>query len=50
MRNILITVMMLVVVVVMFTGIINGEDGVKQQIQQQGTNASEEIGSITITE
>lgn len=43
MRNILVTIMMIVVVVVMFVTIINSEDGLKGEIEDQGKQAVQEI-------
>jgi hypothetical protein len=47
MRNILVTVMMLVVVMLLFNSIIadNGT-GTRMQIQNQGTSANSQIGSL----
>ncbi|MBJ6361531.1 hypothetical protein ACFOQM_09555 [Paenibacillus sp. GCM10012307] len=47
MRNILMTVMLLVVVVVLFNGIITQSNtGTQAQIQKQGTDANAKIGSL----
>lgn len=47
MRNILMTVMMLVVVVLLFNAIIAQDGtGTKAQIQSQGTSANTRIGSL----
>jgi hypothetical protein len=47
MRNILMTVMMLIVVVIMFNSIItNGTDGTKKRIEDKGTAVNTEIGSL----
>lgn len=48
MRNILITVMMLIVVALMFNGIIaNDTTGTRARIESQGTSANTTIGSMT---
>lgn len=48
MKNILMTVMMLIVVVILFNGIISKEGtGTKAQIQSQGNSANLQIGTIT---
>ncbi|CAM3379414.1 hypothetical protein [Marinicrinis lubricantis] len=47
MRNILMTVMMILVVVLLFVNIVSGTGGVKEQIQTQGTNAKTKISSLT---
>ncbi|WP_202113416.1 hypothetical protein [Paenibacillus sp. MMS18-CY102] len=47
MRNILITVMMIVVVIVMFNTIISADStGTKEQILTQGTNANTKISTL----
>jgi len=47
MKNILMTVMMLVVVVILFNNIVSKEGtGTKAQIQSQGDNANTRIGSL----
>lgn len=48
MRNILVTVMMLVVVVVLFMSIINGDAGIKAEIEEQGRQAITQIKDVTI--
>lgn len=48
MRNILVTVMMIVVVVVLFMSIINSDTGVKSSIEQQGNRAISHINSVSI--
>ncbi|WP_308636083.1 hypothetical protein [Paenibacillus silvisoli] len=49
MRNILITVMMLVVVVLLFNGVVAQDtNGTKDQIETQGTAANTKIKTITI--
>ncbi|UVI31314.1 hypothetical protein [Paenibacillus spongiae] len=49
MRNILMTVMMLVVVVLLFNTIISKDTtGTKAQIESQGTSANTKIGSLTL--
>lgn len=48
MRNILITAMMIVVVIVLFVGIINGDSGIKVRIQDQGDHASDQIRDALI--
>lgn len=48
MKNILMTVMLLVVVVLLFNNIVAKEGtGTKAQIQTQGENANTRIGSIS---
>ncbi|MFC5530850.1 hypothetical protein [Cohnella yongneupensis] len=48
MRNILITVMMLIVVALMFNSIIaNDTTGTRAQIEKHGTTANTTLGSIT---
>ncbi|MEW9701248.1 hypothetical protein [Paenibacillus sp. SI8] len=47
MRNILITVMMLIVVAVLFTTIINdGSTGMKKNIETHGTKANTNIAAL----
>ncbi|WP_205516968.1 hypothetical protein [Paenibacillus sp. SYP-B3998] len=47
MRNILITVMMLIVVAVLFTTIINdGSTGMKKNIETHGTKANADITAL----
>jgi hypothetical protein len=47
MRNILITVMMLIVVAVLFTSIINdGSTGMKKNIETHGTRANTNITAL----
>lgn len=47
MRNILITVMMLIVVAVMFNSIIaKDQTGTKARIESQGTSANTTLGSL----
>jgi len=49
MRNILITVMMLIVVALMFNGVIaNDSTGVQARIKSQGTTANTTIENITL--
>ncbi|WP_164545766.1 hypothetical protein [Paenibacillus albus] len=49
MRNILITVMMLVVVVLLFNAVVAKDStGTKDQIETQGVNANTKIGTIVI--
>ncbi|UJF32543.1 hypothetical protein [Paenibacillus hexagrammi] len=48
MRNILITVMMLIVVALLFTSIINdGTTGMRHNIQTHGTTANTNITALT---
>ncbi|WP_192043392.1 hypothetical protein [Paenibacillus lycopersici] len=50
MRNILITVMMLVVVVLLFNAIVSKDaTGTKAQIQTQGDSANTKIGAMLST-
>ena len=47
MRNILMTVMLLVVVILLFNAVISKDTtGTKAQIQSQGDTANEKIGAI----
>jgi len=46
MRNILITVLMILVVVLMFNSIIMGADGTKEQIEAQGRLSNNAINSL----
>jgi hypothetical protein len=47
-RNILITVMMLIVVAVLFTNVITQDStGTKDRIQTQGTTTNTKLGSLT---
>ncbi|GIP41145.1 hypothetical protein J31TS4_44250 [Paenibacillus sp. J31TS4] len=49
MRNILMTVMLLIVVVVLFTNIItNDSTGTKKLIQDKGTSINTEIGTLIL--
>ncbi|MCQ6562601.1 hypothetical protein [Paenibacillus mendelii] len=49
MRNILMTVMMLVVVVLLFNAIISKDTtGTKAQIETQGNSANTKIGTLTL--
>lgn len=47
MRNILITVMMLIVVALMFTSIVAKDDGLRQQIERKGNTANSAITGLT---
>lgn len=48
MRNILITVMMLIVVAFLFTTIVNdGSTGLRRNISTHGTKANSEISALT---
>lgn len=47
MKNILITVLMLMVVVFMFVTIISGSGGIQDQIEQKGLDAIDTIETIT---
>lgn len=47
MRNILMTVMMLMVVIVMFVSVVSGSSGIRQQIEQRGSQAVIEIGTVS---
>jgi hypothetical protein len=48
MRNILVTVMMLIVVALLFTSIINnGNTGMRKNIQTHGTTANSNISALT---
>lgn len=47
MRNILMTVMLLMVVVVMFVNIISGGTGIRQQIENRGIEAVTDIGEVS---
>ncbi|MFD0715955.1 hypothetical protein [Paenibacillus sp. GCM10027626] len=50
MRNILVTVMMLVVVVLLFNSIISKDStGTKAQIETQGNLANTKIGTMSVT-
>ncbi len=46
MRNILMTVMLLLVVILMFTNVIAGTTGIRQQIEQRGAQAVTDIGAV----
>jgi hypothetical protein len=46
MRNILMTVMLLMVVVLMFTNIITSEEGIRAQIELKGSEASQDISGL----
>lgn len=46
MRNILITAMMIMVVVLLFINIVTSPDGIRDQIEQQGTNAIDDIRGL----
>jgi hypothetical protein len=47
MRNILVTVMLLIVVALLYTNIVdNGSAGLRKNIQDQGTKAIERITSL----
>lgn len=49
MRNILITVMMLIVVALMFTNIIAKDStGTKARIETQGTTANTKLGALSV--
>lgn len=50
MRNILMTVMLLLVVVVLYTNIVAKEDGLKDQIETQGSSALEKLQELTAGE
>lgn len=45
-RNILITVMMLIVVALLFTSIVADSDGLKAKIEEKGGRANSEIGGL----
>lgn len=47
MRNILMTVMLLMVVVGMFVNIISGGTGIRQQIENRGIEAVTDIGEVS---
>jgi hypothetical protein len=47
MRNILITVMMLIVVAILFTTIVKGNGGLQENIKTHGTNANNKILNLT---
>lgn len=47
MRNLLMTVLLIVVTVVLFTTIITSEDGIRAQIESQGQAARDQISGIT---
>ena len=47
MRNILITVMMLIVVAILFTSIVKGNGGLQQNIKTQGDKANQQILNLT---
>jgi uncharacterized membrane protein len=46
MRNILMTVMMLMVVALMFVNIVSSSGGLRSQIEQKGTEANNDIISL----
>jgi uncharacterized membrane protein len=46
MRNILMTVMLLMVVVLMFVNIISSSTGIRQEIENRGTEAVTDIGEV----
>lgn len=48
MRNILVTVMMIIVVVVLFMGIINSDTGIKSSIEEQGNKAITQIENVSV--
>lgn len=50
MRNILMTVMLLMVVALLYTSIVTNEDGIKDQIQSQGDSAIDSLRSLTAGE
>lgn len=47
MRNILITVMMLIVVAILFTSIVKGNGGLQENIKKHGDQANNEILKLT---
>lgn len=47
MRNILMTVMLLVVVVLLFVNIISNDGGIREQIQERGADAITDISSLS---
>lgn len=47
MRNILMTVMLLMVVALLFTTIVSGAGGIRAQIETQGDNAVDDISGLT---
>ncbi|WP_166245169.1 hypothetical protein [Paenibacillus turpanensis] len=47
MRNILMTVMLLVAVALLFTSVIGGTNGTKAQIQNKGTSANTTISNLS---
>jgi uncharacterized membrane protein len=47
MRNLLMTVMMLIVVALMFTNIVSSTGGLRQQIETQGTAANGDIAALS---
>jgi hypothetical protein len=46
MRNILITVMMIIVVALLFTSIVGGAGGIRTNIQTHGTTANTDIRNL----
>ncbi len=47
MRNILITVMLLIAVALIFVNVIGGPNGMKAQIENKGSNANTTIQNLT---
>lgn len=47
MRNILMTVMLLAVVALIFVNIVNGDDGLRSQIEDQGESAITRIENLS---
>lgn len=46
MRNLLMTVMMLIVVALLFTNIVSSPNGLRDQIQSQGEKANDDIAAL----
>ncbi len=46
MRNILMTVMMLIVVALMFTNVVTNSGGLRERIESQGTTANSDIAAL----
>lgn len=47
MRNILMTVMMILVVILLFNSIVTGSGGIRNEIQDQGTTVVQQIKSLS---
>lgn len=48
MRNILMTVMMILVVIFLFTNIVTDSGGIKDQIEEHGTSAKNHLSGLSV--